>query len=154
LFLIGAVSGFAYWNIPPARIFMGDAGSGFIGITLGVFVLHAASVASELLWSWIIVLGVFIVDATFTLVRRLVRGEKIYNAHRSHAYQYASRLFKSHSLVTLVVVALNLLWLLPLACFVGVGKLYGPLGVCLAYVPIIGLVRYFKAGESESSQSI
>ncbi|MXI45250.1 glycosyl transferase [Pseudomonas moraviensis] len=154
LFLAGAVSGFTYWNIPPARIFMGDAGSGFLGITLGVFVLHAASLASELLWSWIIILGVFIVDSTFTLVRRLVRGEKFYNAHRSHAYQYASRLYKSHSMVTLVVVAVNLLWLLPLACLVGFGKLNGPLGVCLAYAPIVGLVKYFKAGESETSQAI
>src|SRR3990167_9256944 len=89
LLLVAAVAGFLFWNFPPARIFMGDAGSGFLGITLGLLSLQAAWVAPQLLWSWLILLGVFIVDATFTLLRRLLRGDKVYEAHRSHAYQYA-----------------------------------------------------------------
>src|SRR5207253_4103825 len=86
LILAGAVAGFLCWNFPPAKIFMGDAGSGFLGIVLGGLVLHAAWEKPELLWSWLILLGVFIVDATWTLVRRLVRGDKVYQAHRSHGY--------------------------------------------------------------------
>ncbi|MBA4287968.1 MAG: glycosyl transferase, partial [Pseudomonas sp.] len=69
LLLAAAVAGFLFWNFPPARIFMGDAGSGFLGITLGVLSLQAAWFAPQLLWSWLILLGVFIVDATFTLLR-------------------------------------------------------------------------------------
>ena len=89
LVLAAAVMGFLFWNFPSARIFMGDAGSGFLGIVLGIQSLQAAWIAPQLLWSWIILLGVFIVDATFTLLRRLIRGEKVYEAHRSHAYQFA-----------------------------------------------------------------
>ena len=90
----GGGLGFLFWNFPPARIFMGDAGSGFLGITLGRDVLAGrVGQARSCSGRWVILLGVFIVDATVTLVRRLLRGEKVYEAHRSHAYQFASRRF-------------------------------------------------------------
>ncbi|WP_298188098.1 glycosyltransferase family 4 protein [uncultured Pseudomonas sp.] len=150
LLLAAAVAGFLFWNFPPARIFMGDAGSGFLGITLGVLSLQAAWVAPQFLWSWLILLGVFIVDATFTLLRRLMRGDKVYEAHRSHAYQYASRRFGRHLPVTLAVAALNLFWLLPIALWVGWGGLDGLVGLVIAYAPLIGLAVKYKAGELES----
>jgi len=149
LLLACAVLGFLFWNFPPARIFMGDAGSGFLGIALGVMSLQAAWVAPQLLWSWIILLGVFVVDATFTLLRRLLRGDKVYEAHRSHAYQYASRQFGAHLPVTLCVGAINLLWLLPLALWVGFGGIDGIVGTVVAYVPLIGLAFRFRAGTLE-----
>lgn len=150
LLLAFAVAGFLYWNFPRARIFMGDAGSGFLGITLGVLSLQAAWTAPQLLWSWLILLGVFIVDATWTLLRRLFRGDKVYEAHRSHAYQFASRQFGKHLPVTLTVAAINLCWLLPIALVVGSGKLDGLSGVCLAYLPLVVLAVKFKAGEKEA----
>lgn len=149
LLLAAAVIGFLFWNFPPARIFMGDAGSGFLGITLGVLSLQAAWAAPQLLWSWLILLGVFIVDATFTLLRRLLRGDKVYEAHRSHAYQYASRRFGSHLPVTLIVGALNVLWLLPLALWVGLGGVDGLLGVLIAYVPLLVIAVKYNAGALE-----
>jgi Fuc2NAc and GlcNAc transferase len=151
LVLAAAVAGFLFWNFPPARIFMGDAGSGFLGITLGVLSLQAAWVNPQWLWCWLILLGVFIVDATFTLLRRLLRGDKVYEAHRSHAYQYASRRFSRHLPVTLSVAALNLFWLLPIALWVGVGGLDGLLAVLIAYAPLVYLAMKFKAGELESN---
>ncbi|MDP3846184.1 MAG: glycosyltransferase family 4 protein [Pseudomonas sp.] len=147
LVLAAAVAGFLFWNFPPARIFMGDAGSGFLGITLGVLSLQAAWVAPQLLWSWLILLGVFIVDATFTLLRRLLRGDKVYEAHRSHAYQFASRQFGKHLPVTLIVAAINLMWLLPIALWVGLSRLDGVSGVLLAYAPLLLLAVKFRAGE-------
>lgn len=150
LLLAAAVAGFLFWNFPPARIFMGDAGSGFLGITLGVLSLQAAWVAPQLLWSWLILLGVFIVDATFTLLRRLLRGDKVYEAHRSHAYQYASRRAGRHLPVTLAVACLNLIWLLPIALWVGLGGLDGFAGVLIAYAPLVCLALKFNAGELES----
>jgi len=147
--LAAAVAGFLFWNFPPARIFMGDAGSGFLGIVLGVLSLQAAWVAPQLLWSWLILLGVFVVDATFTLLRRLLRGDKVYEAHRSHAYQFASRQFGKHLPVTLAVAGLNLFWLLPIALGVGVGVMDGLLGLLLAYVPLVFLAVKFHAGELE-----
>ncbi|WP_296126598.1 glycosyltransferase family 4 protein [Pseudomonas sp. Ga0074129] len=147
--LAAAVAGFLFWNFPPARIFMGDAGSGFLGITLGVLSLQAAWVAPQLLCSWLILLGVFIVDATFTLLRRLLRGDKVYEAHRSHAYQYASRQYGRHLPVTLVVVGINILWLLPIALWVGLGGIDGLLGLLIAYVPLLALALKYHAGELE-----
>ena len=151
LLLAAAVAGFLCWNFPPARIFMGDAGSGFLGLILAVLSLQAAWFKAELLWSWVILLGVFVVDATFTLLRRLLRGDKVYEAHRSHAYQYASRQFGAHRPVTLGVLLINLGWLLPIALAVSLGHLDGVLGVVIAYAPLVLLAVKFKAGELEKA---
>ena len=148
--LAAAVVGFLCWNFPPARIFMGDAGSGFLGITLGVLSLQAAWISPELLWAWVILLGVFVVDATFTLIRRLLRGDKVYEAHRSHAYQFASRRFGKHLPVTLAVGAINLFWLLPVAYAVTRLGLDGAWGVLIAYAPLIILAVKFHAGKLET----
>jgi Fuc2NAc and GlcNAc transferase len=151
LVLAAAVAGFLFWNFPPARIFMGDAGSGFLGISLGVLSLQAAWVSPGLFCAWLILLGVFIVDATLTLLRRLIRGDKVYEAHRSHAYQYASRHFGRHLPVTLAVLAINLFWLLPLAAMVAMGWLDGGVGVSIAWPPLILLALRFHAGKLEIS---
>jgi Fuc2NAc and GlcNAc transferase len=129
---------------------MGDAGSGFLGIVLGGLSLQASWVSPDLLWGWLILLGVFIVDATFTLFRRLLRGDKVYEAHRSHAYQYASRRFGSHLKVTSVVALINLLWLLPIALGVVRFGLDSSLGLILAYAPLVALAIRFRAGELEA----
>jgi Fuc2NAc and GlcNAc transferase len=147
LLLVAAVLGFLYWNFPPARIFMGDAGSGFLGISIGILSLQAAWAAPQLLWCWLILLGVFIVDATFTLARRLQRGDKVYEAHRSHAYQHAAQHFGRHLPVTLAVLAINLFWLLPVALTVACGVLDGLPGLLLAYAPLVWLAARFKAGK-------
>ena len=149
LLLAATVAGFLCWNFPPARIFMGDAGSGFLGMVLGLLALLAGWVNPLLFWGWLILLGVFVVDATFTLVRRLLRGDKVYQAHRSHAYQYATRHHGSHRTVTLAVAAINLGWLLPVAMVVVVFQLDGALGTLVAYVPLIVLALIYKAGEKE-----
>ena len=146
-----AVAGFLFWNFPPAKIFMGDAGSGFLGIMLGCLSLQGAWISSQFLWVWLILLGVFIVDATVTLIRRLVRGDKVYEAHRSHAYQFASRRFGKHLPVTSAVGVINLCWLLPVAvCVIRFG-LDGALGVIIAYAPLLALAFIFKAGALEKS---
>lgn len=149
ILLSAAVGGFLVWNFPPAKIFMGDAGSGFLGVVLGGLALQAACVTPELLWGWLILLGIFIVDATFTLLRRLARGDKVYEAHRSHAYQHASRECGSHLPVTLAVLAINVLWLLPLACLVALGYVEGLWGLLIAYAPLAVLAGRYKAGALE-----
>ncbi len=149
LMLAMAVVGFLYWNFPPARIFMGDAGSGFLGIILAGMSLQAGWVQPELFWGWVVLLGVFVVDATWTLIRRLIRGDKVYEAHRSHAYQYASRRFGRHLPVTLAVGAINLFWLLPVALLIVLGKVDVSLGLVLAYAPVAVLVARFDAGKKE-----
>ena len=149
LILAAAVAGFLFWNFPPAKIFMGDAGSGFLGIILGGLILQAAWAEPELLWSGLILLGVFIVDATWTLVRRMIRGDKVHQAHRSHAYQFASRHFNSHKIVTLGVVGINIFWLYPLSIWVGKGEVAGCYGLIIAYAPICLLAAKYHAGMLE-----
>lgn len=149
IFLGASVSGFLFWNFPPARIFMGDAGSGFLGIALGTFALHAGWVSADLLWAWLILMGVFVVDATWTLLRRLARGERVYEAHRSHAYQFASRRFRKHLPVTITVASINLLWLLPVATLVVLGHIGGVWALLLSYAPLVMLAWYFDAGGVE-----
>ncbi|EZP64993.1 MULTISPECIES: MraY family glycosyltransferase [Pseudomonas] len=148
-----AVVGFLYWNFPPARIFMGDAGSGFIGIILGAFSLQACLISPQLFWAWLIMLGVFIVDATFTLIRRLLRGDKVYEAHRSHAYQFASRQIGRHRPVTLAVACINIFWLLPVALAVVLLDLDGVLGLVVGYVPLVWLAIKFNAGSLEPANT-
>ncbi|KAI2694268.1 glycosyltransferase family 4 protein [Pseudomonas sp. TNT3] len=151
LMLSMTVAGFLYWNFPPARIFMGDAGSGFLGIILGALSIQAAWAGSEFFFAWLIMLGVFVVDATFTLIRRLVRGDKVYEAHRSHGYQFASRQFGKHLPVTIGVTLINLLWLLPISLSVTLLQLDGATGLLIAYIPLIILALKFKAGSLEKA---
>jgi Fuc2NAc and GlcNAc transferase len=147
-----SVAGFLIWNFPRARIFMGDAGSGFIGIILGLLSLEAAMVAPELFWGWVILLGAFVVDATVTLMVRLLRGERVYEAHRSHAYQHAARRLESHVPVALAFGGLNLFWLLPVAGVVALGWLDGFLGVVVAYSPLVWLAVRWGAGRADEME--
>jgi Fuc2NAc and GlcNAc transferase len=149
LLLLAATAGFLFWNFPRARIFMGDGGSGFLGMILGLISLRAAWIAPEIFLGWVMLLGVFIVDATLTLVRRVIRGERFYEAHRNHAYQYASRVYGSHSTVSIAVGLINLCWLFPLALMVVVGWLEGWVGILVAYTPLVFLAVRFKSGARE-----
>ena len=151
LLLAACVLGFLLWNFPKAKIFMGDACSGFLGLILGILALIALKENLALFCAWIICLGVFIVDATFTLIRRVVTGHKMYDAHRSHTYQILSRHFNSHTPVTLAVAAINIFWLLPIAYFVATQNYaYPELGILIAYLPLIILAIKFKAGHPDA----
>ncbi len=141
------VAGFLCWNFPPARIFMGDAGSGFLGLVVALLALWSARNAPHLVWSWVILSGVFLVDATTTLVRRVRRGERVAEAHRNHAYQYAARVHGSHRTITLTVLAINIAWLLPIACAVALRLLDGMAGVAVAIAPLVWLAFQYKAGD-------
>jgi Fuc2NAc and GlcNAc transferase len=140
--------GFLIWNFPPARIFMGDGGSGYLGLLLGLLSLQAAFVEPQLFWAWLVMLGVFVVDASLTLVRRTLRGEPPHQAHRSHAYQFASREFGAHLPVTVAVALINICWLLPLSLWVVFGG-DGLFIALLAYAPLVALAVKFRAGLAE-----
>lgn len=152
MLLLSAVAGFLYWNFPRARIFMGDSGSGFLGLTLGLLSIQAGQADPELFWAWLILLGVFVVDATTTLLRRLLRKEALHEAHRSHAYQYASRCFAAHRQVSIAVGMINLLWLLPMALLVTRGSIPGLSGLLIAYAPLVWCAFIYKAGAKEQQE--
>lgn len=147
LLLAACVSGFLLWNFPKAKIFMGDACSGFLGLTIGILALIALKENLALFCAWIICLGVFVVDATYTLIKRVLNGHKMYDAHRSHSYQILSRKWGSHKPVTLAVAAINLLWLFPIAYITTTQQwAYPELAVLIAYLPLILLAIKLKAG--------
>lgn len=151
--LAAAAAGFLVWNLPPARIFMGDAGSGFLGVVVGTLALCAAWQVPALFWCWFILTGCFMVDATVTLLNRVARGERFYEAHRSHAYQYASRVHGSHRVVSLAVGLINFAWLAPWAVAVALGRVDGALAAVLAYLPLVALALRYKAGIRRAQQA-
>ena len=106
--IAAAALAFLRFNFPPARVFMGDAGSiplGFLAAALGILG------AMQNVWPWlfpVLVFSPFIVDASVTLARRGLRGEKIWQAHRSHYYQRAVLLGASHRQLAIAAYALML----------------------------------------------
>jgi Fuc2NAc and GlcNAc transferase len=148
--IVGAACmGFLVWNWPPAKIFMGDVGSGYLGFMIAVLALAATRSNPVSIWVWLILGGTFFVDATVTLVRRTLHGERVHEAHRSHAYQWLARRWGRHLPVTLSVLALNVLWLFP-AAWLAVS--YPSLAIWIvaaAYAPLILLAIAAGAGRPE-----
>lgn len=146
LLLASAVSGFLVWNWSPASVFMGDTGSGFLGFVFGVLLIGSWAIGSLTPWQWLILFGCFWVDATLTLLFRIVRGEPWYVAHRSHAFQQAVKKTGCHKQVVTRVLYINIFWLLPLALL----TLYLPQWILLitfiAIVPLVILCLLLKAG--------
>jgi len=151
--LIGVAAasfGFLLLNWPPAKIFMGDAGSTYLGFVIAMLALISVGAGWLTLAQWVILAAAFVTDATVTLVRRLLLRERIFEAHRRHAYQVLSRRWGSHRRVTLAFIAVNMIWLLPLAYAATLpGWTWPALG--LAYVPLIGVALYSGAGAPEEA---
>jgi len=146
LLLSASIVGFLFWNWPPAKIFMGDACSGFLGFSIGLMAISTSSEETINLWSWLILLGVFVIDATYTLICRAIKGDKWYEAHRSHAYQILSRRYKSHKKITLGVLFINIFWLLPFAYLAAIQEYWAPVYSFIALIPILFLVYKVGAG--------
>ena len=144
--LCAAGLGFLAWNWPPARIFLGDAGSGFIGFSLGVLALLSLGEGRATVWTWLLLLGVFATDATVTLLRRIWRGDKWYEGHCCHAYQHAARRFGSHGRVTGAILAVNAFWLGPLACLSVFQPQWGMPLTLLGLAPLVWLACKLGAG--------
>lgn len=152
LVLATAACGFLIWNWPPAKIFMGDVGSGYLGYVIAILALAAAHERPAMLFAWLVLGGVFFVDATVTLIRRLLRRERVYQAHRTHAYQRLARRWQSHRRVTLAVWAVNLFWLLPMAwlCTRFSSNAFWIAGLALG--PLVAVALFAGAGKAESSE--
>ena len=149
LSLGAATSGFLRWNWPPARIFMGDVGSGFVGFSLAVLGLAASTEGAIPIGAWAILGGAFLVDATVTLLRRIARGDRWMEAHRLHAYQHLARRYRAHLPVTGLVILINVVWLLPWAIIAVKFPMRAPLFFAAALAPLIVLALACGAGAEE-----
>lgn len=141
LILLASVSGFLLLNFAPARIFMGDIGSNFLGYILGLAGLISTTLGITNIWVWCILGGVFIVDASSTLLTRMLDGETWYYAHRTHAYQLAAAHYNSHGKVVIAVSLLNCVWLLPLAWIAHHQPEVGLVLTFIAWLPLFIIVR-------------
>jgi Fuc2NAc and GlcNAc transferase len=148
LVLAAATLGFLIWNWPPARIFMGDVGSGFLGFSLAVLGLAASRHSATPIEIWAILSGVFLVDATVTLLRRIVRGDRWFEAHRLHAYQYFARRWRSHLPVTVLVIVINLFWLFPWAWITAIYPARAMVCLIVALAPLIVIAFLIGAGRN------
>lgn len=170
LILAASVFGFLVFNWPPAKLFMGDVGSTFLGFTLGMIALVSVVEGVISLWIWLILGGIFWVDATLTLLRRMVSGQRWYAAHRSHAYQHATLILKSseqvttngwitrwvnlgddnsHKRVCVMVLIINLFWLLPMAFVALLKPQLEILITVAAWIPLLWLAFHLGAGKRD-----
>lgn len=108
--VVASVLGFLVFNLPKAKVFMGDVGSSFLG-----FIIAAISILGHIkyhipIWYSLLIYSVFWMDTTLTLIRRMLKGEKWYEAHRKHAYQRLHHLARwSHAKILAFVSLINLI---------------------------------------------
>jgi Fuc2NAc and GlcNAc transferase len=152
ILLACAALGFLIWNWPPARIFMGDVGSGFLGYVIGMLAIWTMTRGWLSLWVWVIMGGTFLADATVTLLVRSLAGVHITVAHRSHVYQRLARRWGSHGRVSLLYLAINLLWLAPCAFLAHRHPHRGALLAVLAVLPLCVIAYALGAGHQDQSK--
>lgn len=119
-----AALGFLVFNWPPARLFMGDAGSTFLGFMLAAFAFFTVASGWLTLPQWTLLTAAFLADGLATLLHRLWRREPLHEAHRRHAYQQQATRF-GHRRVSLAFLAINVVVLLPLAWVAGAFRDFG-----------------------------
>ena len=140
LILAAAAVGFLPWNWGRAKVFLGDVGSVPAGYLIGGLLLALVTTSH---WTAVLILPMYYwVDATYTLLRRLLRGEKVWQAHRSHFYQQGARKLGSHAAVAGRIAILNLLLIgLALASTYSWQAAIG--SVLLALAATVTLCRHF-----------
>jgi len=146
---LASSSAFMLFNWPPASIFMGDAGSVFLGYLFGSLILVTVMMGDLSIWTWLVVFGYFFADTTVTQIMRVILVKKWYLAHRSHAYQNLARISGSHLKVTGGVVLYNLIWILPLTLWSALSPEMAFYAVALAVLP--GVVVAYRYGPRLSS---
>lgn len=153
---IGALAGFLLLNLPPARIFLGDTGSGFLGAFIAMLLLSSIAGGRLSPGAGLVLIAPFAMDATWTLIRRALRGKNLTLGHREHAYQKVADSFGAARLLAGTQL-INWLWLLPLAFAAefAAGRLAGAdIWVAVAaYLPLLALCLGFRGGQAVESSA-
>jgi Fuc2NAc and GlcNAc transferase len=129
--------GFLIFNWPPASVFMGDAGSLFLGLSFGALIANTILTEMMSLWTWSILFAYFLGDTTTTAAVRIFVTPKWYGEHRSHAYQNLARIWESHLAVVVGVSLYHIFWLLPLAVWSVLSPRTAPVAALVAFLPVI-----------------
>jgi Fuc2NAc and GlcNAc transferase len=142
LLIAAANAGFLPLNWAPAKLFMGDVGSGMLGYLFAVLAVASENAGAVPLLIWVLLLGAFVFDATVTLCRRIAHGERWYHAHHSHAYQRMVQAGRSHAAVSSMILLINLVlavlaivaWLRPTFFLISIGA--GALLLSIIYLSV------------------
>ncbi len=146
LVLAYCLAAFLVFNWHPARVFMGDCGAYYLGYVFGALALVSKLYYDNSLYIHLIIFGAFVVDATWTLIQRLLRGQKPYMAHKEHAFQKLLAKGWGHSRVTAFYVLVTVLWLFPMAAFSSHYSNWSFWFLVVAYIPLYIMVLMVKAG--------
>ena len=141
-FWVAALLGFLYWNWSPAKIFMGDAGSTTLGAIAGISLLSPPHVDMGLSWTTLTILLPLVGDAVYTLFRRLLKGENIFEAHRTHIYQRLNQAGWPHYQVAGTYIGLTLLLAVGLQTF---GSLAALIALGIASILILVAELYLAS---------
>ncbi len=130
--LVTAIGGFLYWNWAPAKIFMGDAGSTFLGAVIAIALLNQPDQLTDS-WSALMITLPIITDAIYTLICRLIKRENIFQAHRSHLYQRLQQSGLTHGIVASIYITVTIAIALLILN-------YGYIGAITSILGSIGLI--------------
>jgi len=135
---------FLIFNWPPAKIFMGDAGSIFVGFVFAsLFVSSVEIYGLSVIWKWIIVSSYYMGDTITTNLIRILTIKKWYVAHRSHAYQNLARLLGSHKKVTTGILVYKLLIVFPMFLLILDQPKYEVIiAILLLFPPVILAIKF------------
>jgi Fuc2NAc and GlcNAc transferase len=143
--LISVTMPFLIFNWNPAKIFMGDTGSTFIGFVFFCLGIRGLIFGNFIMWSFIIIMSFFWIDATITLGRRFFRGCQVFKAHKEHAFHKAAAIF-GHWKVSCFIICVTLFWLDPMARVAVRYTNQAPLIALAAVLPILVIVLAFRPG--------
>ena len=149
LYLIGfafANLGFLFRNWYPAKIFMGDTGSVSIGFIIAFFIFYSASESVISIYTWLILLSIFISDATYTLFVRAVTKKSLTKPHLTHGFHILTKSKKSQVNVTKYLIFFNIFWVLPLAFISNTFIEFHILVTIVTYIPLLFLLLKIGAG--------
>ena len=135
----GAAVGFLRWNWSPAKIFMGDVGSLALGAFFAIIAIIGTTGLKIPFLAFLILYSVYLADSSVTLLRRMINGEKWWQAHRSHYYQRAVQSGFSHSQVSLAVMMINIIFSV-LASLLIVGLVNAPTAIVVTMTILISLM--------------
>jgi len=142
------VSIFLLFNLPPAKVFMGDAGSMFIGINLIIFILISLQNSFLNIYLIFIIFSYYFVDTLGTLIIRTLQKKPWTSRHRSHPYQNFSRIF-GHRKTLRITTIIHMLWLLPIVILAIYFENFQPHFAIISLIPL--LIYLIKFGSLFSS---
>jgi Fuc2NAc and GlcNAc transferase len=151
--LAAAVAGFLVVNLSPHRVFMGDAGSGALGLLVAWALVACVAGGALTAWSALILPAAFVADATTTLAVRLLRGEHPARPHRTHAYQRLVRLGASHRAVTAAYALVNGVIVLPAALLAEMRPAWGAGFAGGVYVALVAAALAAGAGREPAANA-